>query len=143
MSETESKLNPIFEKLQKKFQDLQLKKEADKVKTQNQELSDRFELTTKNLENNIFNLTLYNVHSEIKEMPLTISISVCSDLEEYMYLEYLRMKYPYSSVTVSIVNSSRQVKLVLLDEDREKFLFARGFAIEQKMIPETYFVPRK
>jgi hypothetical protein len=65
-----------------------------------------------------------------------------NDLEEYIYLEYFRSKYPYSSVTIDVhTNGSRRVKVTLLDEDREKFLYARGFKVEQRQIPETYFVP--
>lgn len=142
-SEEEAKLHPIFEKLQKKFQSMKLKEEADKAKLENLTMSQRFEIQTRNFEVSLFNLTLYNVHESVKEKPLSAQYIMSNETEEFIYSEYFKATYPYSSVTIDRSGNQSVLKIVLLDEDREKFLYSRGFKIEERMIPETYFVPLK
>ena len=143
MSEDERKLNPVFEKLQKKFSEMQIKAQQEKAKEENLKMSERFDVQIKNFENTLYNATLYNIREPIKEMPLVAYYTMANEIEEYIYSEYFRTKYPYSSVTFETVGTQRRVKIVLLDEDREKFLYSRGFKVEQRQIPETYFVPFK
>lgn len=142
--EEERKMNPTFEKLQKKFTELKLKEQAEQTKLENLDLSDRFEIQTRNFENTVYNSTLYNIKEPVKEVPLMARYNMSNETEEFIYAEYFRSKYPYSSVTFETIgNGQRQLKIVLLDEDREKFLYSRGFTIEVRQIPETYFVPLK
>lgn len=139
----ERKLNSTFEKLQKKFHNMKLKEQADKALEENLTMSERFEIQTRNFENSLFNSTLYNIQDPIKEIPLVFYYCMSNELEEFIYGEYFRTTYPYSSVTFENTGSQRRLKIVLLDEDREKFLFKFSFRIEQRMIPEVYFVPEK
>ncbi len=143
MTESESKVNVFLEKLQKKFNEMKLKEQEEKAQEENLAMSQRFEITTRNFENTVYNSTLYNIREAIKEMPLTASYNVSSDVEEFIYSEYFRAKYPYSSVTSNPGGGFKQVKIILLDEDREKFLYKYGFKVEERQIPETYFVPFK
>lgn len=143
MQSNEVKLHPIFEKLHKKFQTLKLEEEVNKTRLENLDMSQRFEIQTRNFENNLFNSTLYNVHESVKEKPLVVQYIMSNETEEFIYSEYFKSTYPYSSVTIDHSGNQSVLKIVLLDEDREKFLYSRGFKIEERMIPETYFVPLK
>jgi len=136
-------INPMFEKLQKKFNELKLREKEEKIRDENLTLSERFEIQTRNFENTVYNSSLYNIHEPIKEVPLFAYYVMSSELEEFIYAEYFRTKYPYSSVSFENTGAQRRIKITLLDEDRERFLYARGFKVEQRQIPETYFVPLK
>lgn len=136
-------LNTSFEKLQKKFAEIKLKEREEKVREDNFQLSERFEIQTKNFENTVYNATLYNIREPVKEIPLLTYYIMSNELEEFVYAEYFRNKYPYSSVSFETIGTQKRIKIVLLDEDREKFLYKFGFRVEQRQIPETYFVPLK
>ncbi len=139
----EGVINPIFGKLQKKFNELKLREKEEKAREENLKLSIRFENQTKNFENTVYNSSLYNIHEPIKEVPLFAYYDMSSELEEFIYTEYFRTKYPYSSISFENTGTQRRIKITLLDDDREKFLYARGFKVEVRQIPETYFVPLK
>ena len=136
--ETEQKIS-VFDKLNKKFSDLKVKELEKKAADETKLMSERFEVQVRNFENTVYNSTLYNVTEPIKEMPLVAVYSMANEAEEFIYAEYFRSKYPYSSVTVQ----NKQLKIVLLDEDREKFLYKYKFGIEIRQLPETYFTPLK
>ena len=130
----------VFDRLHKKFTKLKLKEEEEKKASQLAECLSRFNTYTKNFENNLFNAKIYGKELPMREVLLEAKYHVESGLEEYALVEYFKTKYPYSSVTVTSGSvSSKCVHIVLLDEDRDKFLVKRGLKVEERMVPEYYF----
>jgi hypothetical protein len=131
----------VFERLHKKFVKLRLKAEEDKKAAELADCFAHFNTYTKNFENNMFNAKLYGRELPMKEVLLEAKYDVMAGLEEFALVEYFRSKYPYSSVTVTDKSiSSKCVHIVLLDDDRDKFLLKRGIKVEERKIPEYYFV---
>lgn len=133
-----------FTVLQNKFEKMKLIANQEKELNERQTMVERFEIQMKNLESNIYNSKLYNGSFPMKEVPLDAKYEVVSELEEYVYCEYLRDKYPYSSVSVEKLGETRRmIKIILLDEDRGTFLNKYNIITEERQIPETYFVKLK
>ena len=141
---TTNPLHEKFERLNKRFEVLQLKAQEEKRSQEKTTLMERFEINAKNFESNLYNAKLYNGNFPMKEFALDAKYEVNTDQEEYVYTEYFRENYPYSSVTVEKHGgSSRTVKIVLLDDDRETFLNKYGIFVEERQVPEFYFVKPK
>lgn len=131
----------VFERLHRKFLELKLKEEEEKKTALYTQCLTHFNTYTKNFENNLFNAKLYGRELPMKEILLEARYDVSAGLEEFALVEYFRSKYPYSSVTVTDKGvSSKCVHIVLLDEDRDKFLAKRGIRVEERKMPEYYFV---
>lgn len=141
MDQSETPLNPIFDKLQKKFAAVKLKEDAELKKQLDKEMSDRFDVQMRNFEPNLYNSNLYNQVFPMKEILLEGKYEVQEGLEEYVYTEYFKNKYPYSNVTVDVLQGKRKcVRVVLMDTDRDIFLGKHGIKVEEKQIPEFYFI---
>jgi hypothetical protein len=136
-------INPVFEKLQKSFTALKIIDEEKKKRNELNEMSNRFDTQMKNFERNLYNTKLYNNTFPIKEFLLDSTYEVNEGLEEYVYLEYFKRKYTYSDVTsnkIENIPSKRLIKIILLDHDRDVFLAKYNISVEERMIPEYYFV---
>lgn len=144
MDTNEKPINPIFEKLQKRFTELKIREEEEAAKVRTRELADRFDIQMKNFEKNLYNAKLYNQIFPMKEVLLDASYEVNEGLEEYIYTTYFTTKYPYSIVKNEKINSTRSVvKITLLDEDRDTFLGKYGIKLEERSVPEFYFTKLK
>lgn len=145
--EEEKKSNPIvdkFNRLVKRFDLIKIKEQEEKAIREKNAILEKFELQTKNFESNLYNSKLYNGSFPMKEISLDAKYEVSTDLEEFIYTEYFRDKYPYSSVTVEKINDTRKiVKIILLDDDKESFLHKNNIIIEERHIPENYFLKLK
>jgi hypothetical protein len=140
----ENPINPIFEKLQKRFNELKIKEEEETAKKRDRELSARFEVQMKNFEANLYNSKLYNQSFPLKEILLDASYEVNEGLEEYIYMTYFTSKYPYSVVKSEKLDGTRKtIKVILMDEDRDTFLGKYGIKIEERQVPEFYFIKLK
>jgi len=143
----EKKVNPTqdkFNRLIKRFELLKIKHEEEKAALEKAAMMEKFEIHTRNFESNMYNSKLYSATFPMKEIALEAKYEVNTDVEEYIYTEYFREKYPYSSVTVEKLNDTRKlIKIFLLDEDRETFLNKYNIILEERNIPETYFVKLK
>ena len=139
--DTEKPTNPIFDKLQKRFASIKLKEDEEAKKRLNTEMSDRFDVQMRNFESNLYNAKLYNQSFPMKELLLDSKYEVQEGLEEYIYFEYFKNKYPYSIVTSEKINESRKmIRIILLDDDRDLFLGKYGIKIEERQVPEFYFI---
>ena len=133
----------VFLKLQKKFNLMKVKEEEEKKLANQTEKLENFERTMKNFENNLYNDKLYGATFPMKEVILDATYSVTDDMTEYIYMEYFIIKYPYSDISVKKVNNGSQIKIILLDDDRERFLAKYNIRVEERQIPENYFVSLK
>jgi len=145
--EEDKKSNPIhdrFNRLSKKFDLLKIKEQEEKAARDKAAMLEKFEIHVKNFESNLYNSKLYNATFPMKEVALDAKYEVNTDMEEFIYTEYFRDKYPYSSVTVEKVNDTRKIiKVFLLDEDRKAFLNKYNIVTEERSIPEIYFTKPK
>ena len=138
---TEKAINPIFEKLQKRFIDIKLREEETIAKKKEREVADRFDIQMKNFEYNLYNAKLYNQSFPMREILLEACYEVNEGLEEYVYTTYFTNKYPYSMVkSVDLDNTRKILKIILLDNDRDVFLGKYGIKIEERQVPEFYFI---
>jgi hypothetical protein len=137
----DKKTNPVFEKLKKKYNSLKAKEEEEKQRIYEANLVERFEGFVKYFEANLYNGVLYNQTFPMKATPITMKYCIEPGLQEFMYVEFLKGKYPYSSVTVDDRGpNERVITFVLLDEDRDIFLAKYNIKVEERSVPEYYFV---
>jgi hypothetical protein len=143
----EKKSNPTadkFNRLVKKFDLIQIKNQEEKLAHEKNAMFEKFDQQTKNFESNLYNAKLYNGTFPMREISLDAKYEVSTELEEFIYTEYFRDMYPYSSVTVEKINENRKViKIILLDDDKERFLNKNNIIIEERHIPENYFLKLK
>lgn len=144
MTTEEKVLNPIFVKLHKKYEEQKAATQEQLHKRIMLEMSERFETHMRNFESNLYNSKLYGQSFPMKEILLDASYEVAANDEEYIYTQYFVNKYPFSMVKSEKLNEHRNiVKITLLDSDRDAFLAKYGLKVEEKKIPEFYFVSFK